>query len=347
MVTAFEPVHVLWRLNCELARSFDLWPSSSSLQTRPPSVKIFPEANVRMARAARQHLEAFHGDIPQDSHIARKLHIVYWTPADREPAADYTQRLTRVLKHIQDFYADQMEANGFGRRTIGLDLDAEGLLRIHLVKGQGKTSEYGRPSGAKIRQECLPVLRAAGIRADRETIVIFCNLGFWDERTRRMRHRSPYYAGGNNVSGTAWQLDEPILDTLRLTDSKPMFDGEYGRISMGRHNTIFIGGVAHELGHALSLPHNRERGDQRVAFGTALMGSGNRTYGEEQRGEGRGSFLTFASALRLASHPQFSGSTREMNRPVQSRTSTTSEWKRSKVDFGYPRVSVAMSRFTE
>ena len=49
-----------------------------------------------------------------------------------------------------------------------------------------------------------------------------------------------------------------------------MQDGEYGRISMGKHNSIFIGGVAHELGHALSLPHNKERPDEvrRVWDGT-------------------------------------------------------------------------------
>ncbi len=40
------------------------------------------------------------------------------------------------------------------------------------------------------------------------------------------------------------------------------------------------------------------------------MGNGNRTYGEELRGEGKGSFLSLASALRLASHPLFTGSRR-------------------------------------
>jgi hypothetical protein len=38
------------------------------------------------------------------------------------------------------------------------------------------------------------------------------------------------------------------------------------------------------------------------------MGDGNRTFGDDRRGEDRGTFLTFADAMRLVSHPLFSGS---------------------------------------
>jgi hypothetical protein len=37
------------------------------------------------------------------------------------------------------------------------------------------------------------------------------------------------------------------------------------------------------------------------------MGAGNHTYGQEQRGEGPGTFLTAAAALPLSVHPLFSG----------------------------------------
>jgi heat shock protein HslJ len=63
------------------------------------------------------------------------------------------------------------------------------------------------------------------------------------------------------------------------------------------------------------LPHNKERVDERAAFGTALMGSGNRTYGEQLRGESKGSFLTLAHAFRLAAHPMFSGSAKDIDKP--------------------------------
>jgi hypothetical protein len=78
-------------------------------------------------------------------------------------------------------------------------------------------------------------------------------------------------------------------------------------MSLGKHTTVFIGGIAHELGHAFALPHCGERWDEK-ALGASLMGIGNHTYREERRDEGKGSFLTMASAMRLASRPVFNGS---------------------------------------
>lgn len=255
--------------------------------------------------AARAILETW-----QEANTApaeRFLHIVCWTPSDREFPKDHGARLSRMLLHIQKFYAEQMERNGFQRRGIGLQLDPRGRVVLHEVHGRHEFAHYRRESGDEIREECVPELKKAGIDAANETIAIFCNLATWEEKERKFSHRSPYYAGGSYRSGTAWQLDSPELDVTNLPNTSPMIqDGEYGRISLGKHNSIFIGGMAHELGRSLGLPHCRERPDE-AHLGTALMGSGNRTYGNEIRGEGKGTFLTFAHAMRLASHPQFCG----------------------------------------
>jgi hypothetical protein len=175
--------------------------------------------------------------------------------------------------------------------------------------------------GYEIRDESKPVLAAAGIDDAKETVVYFCHLR--TEQDGKTSGIGPYYGSGAVEGvfrdGRCWFTDASILDPRNLPDGKTMLDDEeYGQISVGRYNSIFIGGAAHELGHGLGLPHIKERPDEAVR-GTSLMGSGNRTYGEDRRGEGRGSFLVLADALRLAAHPIFSGTVRDIDKRPEAR----------------------------
>lgn len=284
------------------------------------------DAKVPQARAI---LDAWQAKDPQRAE--KKIHIVYWTPSDREPAPRYRERLGAIMEDIRDFYAKEMKRLGFGPRTIRLDYADDGMMKVHVVKGRQPYADYDVQSGGPIRNECLATLRAAGIDPEKETIVIFCNMSNWDAEKRIITQNSPYYAGGSNRQGTAWQVDSPILELASLAKKEPRVkDGQYGDISIGRYNSIFIGGVCHELGHALGLPHNKQRPDEQAAFGTALMGSGNRSYGENLRGEGKGSFLTLAHGLKLASHPIFSGSVKGIDLPSNAEVSAVKIENRGK-----------------
>lgn len=274
---------------------------------------------------ARELLERWENEAPEKK--TRVMRICYWSPQDREPQPDHRARLTRVMKHIQAFYLREMEAWGFPGRSIQLELAEDGLLRLHMVKGRLKSdecSEADGKDGKEIRRDCLKVLGDAGIEGEKETMVIFCNLADWDAQKRTMGHHSPYYASGNSQGGTAWQVDSPLLDSALLpVRDQHLQDRQYGRISLGKYNSIFVGGVCHELGHALGLPHCKECPPARRLRGTALMGSGNRSYGDELRGEGKGSFLSLPHALKLAAHPQFSGSVKQISTPLKA---TFDDW---------------------
>jgi hypothetical protein len=275
------------------------------------------------AGSALEVIEKYHAD--ETAASSRTLHLVYWTPRDREPLAEYRERLTRVMKTIQEFYASEMERLGLGDKTFALETTADGLLKIHLVRGERPYADYDVQSGSRIRTECLPVLSAAKIDADKETLVIFCNMSNWDPVARKMSQNSPYYATGGLRNGTAWQCDSLLLDSKLLPLKQPLLeDKQYGQISVGKYNSIFVGGVCHELGHALGLPHNKETTDERKRQGTSLMGSGNQTFGDELRGEGRGSFLSLADGLRLAGQPLFKHREKGIDLPASAKITKTS-----------------------
>jgi hypothetical protein len=286
-------------------RIADLVMALATFMVLATMVPTAPGSDADVA-AARAILDGWQALDPEPGE--RRLHVIAWRVRDRDFPSHQRERLDRIMNHIQGFYRREMERHGFGPRSIKLDRDATGTLVVHEVIGEEAGDDYGMPDGSRIRKECVPVIREKGIDIDHETVMVFTNLAEWDPAKLTFRHKSPYYAGGDWRRGTAWQLDSPELDTTNLAAKEPMVqDGQYGRISLGKHNSIFIGGIAHELGHALGLPHCHERPDE-AARGTALMGSGNRMYGDELRGDGKGSFLTLAHALRLASHSQFSGS---------------------------------------
>jgi len=232
------------------------------------------------------------------------LRVVYFTPTDREPEPDRVERLDRVMTEIQRFFREGMQQNGHGALTFELERDENGRLRLHEVLGQHEMRAYGRDASRKVFTEVAAELARQGIDARRETIVIFQQLLEWDDGVAT--EIGPYVGGGDAYGGAAWVFDDRRLDPRLLPSKEP--GGYYGGpCSLGQFNTHYLGGVAHELGHGLGLPHERERPSDTARRGVSLMGAGNHSYGRELRGEGRGAFLTAAAALPLSVHPLFTG----------------------------------------
>ena len=192
--------------------------------------------NISASRAILESWEA-NGASSED----RVLHVIVWRCRDRDFPLNYSDRLQRIMLHIQDFYRKEMVRHGLGQRSFNLDVQPSGNLVIHEVVGQGDWRDYQKSDGQRIKQECAIVLREKGVRVDQETIMIFTNLAelrmLRRECFRIKVHTMPVEIG---LQGVAWQLDSEELDVLNLSRKMPMItDGEYGRISLGKHNSNF------------------------------------------------------------------------------------------------------------
>ena len=255
------------------------------------------------------------------------LRVVYFTPNDREPIPGYVDRLDKVLEHIREFFRDGMEEAGYGARTFELDRKEDGTLRVFVVRGEHPTEHYGRESGWQVQQECQKALMKERVNLQQETAVVLNNLLLW-KGDKNIEH-GPYAGGGNHMSGFAWAYDDAMLDPEKLGSKEP---GGYFHepCSVGRFNSLYIGGIAHELGHGLGLPHVCQKEADRER-GTALMGAGNHTWGRELRGEGTGTFLTTASAMQLSRNRLFAGELKERQRRPTCRLEFRGEqvgWRR-------------------
>ena len=72
----------------------------------------------------------------------RTVRLIYFLPNDRPYRADVVQRMKAEILNVQTFFADQMEAHGYGRRTFRIETDAQGEPIVHRVNGKHPDSHY-------------------------------------------------------------------------------------------------------------------------------------------------------------------------------------------------------------
>lgn len=68
--------------------------------------------------------------------------IVYFLPNDRTTREDIDEKIEKMILRVQNFYADQMENYGHGRKTFRIETDENGKVVIHHVIGRKIAADY-------------------------------------------------------------------------------------------------------------------------------------------------------------------------------------------------------------
>jgi hypothetical protein len=215
------------------------------------------------------------------------LNVVYFIPSDLDTVPGYKARLNGVFQYMQNFTTKWMNQWGYAGKTLGLQTDSAGKLKISLIRGAlGKNSyPYEGGSGA-VMTEVNAYFAAHPTEKKSDHIMVI--IPTYSYGANGDPSGGPFYGIGR----WCFALDYTGLDTINL--GKP--DDKF--------STKWIGGMAHEMGHGINLPHNGGAQSQNITYGTTLMGYGNGTLGKTP------TYFSPADAAILANCQVFSNTTR-------------------------------------
>lgn len=67
--------------------------------------------------------------------------LIFLLPTDKEIPPNLTVKLDKSVREAQDFYADEMERHGFGRKTFSFETDQNGKAKVYFIK-EDNTKNY-------------------------------------------------------------------------------------------------------------------------------------------------------------------------------------------------------------
>jgi len=219
---------------------------------------------------------------------SRNVNIVYFVPNDLDTLAGYKKRLSDLLLWAQDWFKQEMNRNGYGNKTFGLVNDGAGNVKILTIRGNLPKSSYpySGGSGAVASEVNAYFTSHPADKTSEHTLVIIPRYSIGANGTPS---GGPFYGTGRWCY--ALDYEEMDIQNLGKTDA------------VGNRFSVWFGGMVHELGHGLNLPHNRQKVSENSTLGMALMWAGNGTLGKSP------TFLTAADAAILNANQVFNNNT--------------------------------------
>ncbi|RZK58117.1 MAG: discoidin domain-containing protein [Pedobacter sp.] len=222
------------------------------------------------------------------------LNLIYFVPKDIEAIPDHEKRLSELLLWTQNWFKAQMGNAGYANKTFGLFTN-ETKTRVRIITIYGKKSSTGYPyeggSTAVMDEVDAYFAENPSYKTSDHNLVI---LPLYGKKSDGVTPTGgPFYGIGK----TCFALDYPEMDIRNLGKTD----------EIGKRFSVWFGGLVHELGHGINLPHNCQKVSENTNpfKGMALMWAGNGTIGISP------TFLTDADCAVLNVNQIFNTDTKE------------------------------------
>lgn len=180
-------------------------------------------------------------------------------------AQDYRPRIETAAKLMQTFLAEKMYALGYGRKTFGLEQDAQGKPIVHTIRLPYSASYLNSCNKNEIWTLCnAAVERQLGGKGFKNLVITA--FSHYDTNTKRAMGQVAL--GGmntgviSNLGMCSWprhigDVARAFSDTTPVCDTKIYNDSSYRNTLWGVAATTMGAGM-HELGHTFGLDHSTD-----------------------------------------------------------------------------------------